>query len=246
VHSPGDRKTGAKKKVQIRDPEITKRGTVSKTIHRRASTQAKSKTRNPIAARLQRTAAKRKGGGKRKVVVDHDALRIERRRVILEKRREWLSKLRARFRKPDVAYILERACYDFAKDYSDAQNLGDTEVLAVYMDKVRDIERCAKDILFSEKIIASDFKTRMERLTEIRDIPYLRHDELDPLRWNELIRRKAMREEKLRNSQTTDMFKCRRCKARKSRVWWMQTRSADEPMTMFVQCVCCKATTRHN
>ncbi|KAJ3267881.1 Transcription elongation factor A protein 1 [Terramyces sp. JEL0728] len=36
--------------------------------------------------------------------------------------------------------------------------------------------------------------------------------------------------------QTTDMFRCGRCKQRKATYYQMQTRSADEPMTTFVTC----------
>ncbi|KAJ3309695.1 RNA polymerase II elongation factor [Boothiomyces sp. JEL0838] len=39
--------------------------------------------------------------------------------------------------------------------------------------------------------------------------------------------------------QTTDMFRCGRCKERKTTYYQMQTRSADEPMTTFVTCVNC-------
>ncbi|KAI9242300.1 MAG: transcription factor S-II, central domain-containing protein [Podila humilis] len=37
----------------------------------------------------------------------------------------------------------------------------------------------------------------------------------------------------------TDMFKCGKCKGRKTRYYQMQTRSADEPMTTFVTCINC-------
>ena len=38
---------------------------------------------------------------------------------------------------------------------------------------------------------------------------------------------------------STDMFKCGKCKQRKTTYYQMQTRSADEPMTTFVTCVHC-------
>lgn len=37
----------------------------------------------------------------------------------------------------------------------------------------------------------------------------------------------------------TDAFQCGKCKAKKTRYYQMQTRSADEPMTTFVTCVNC-------
>ena len=38
---------------------------------------------------------------------------------------------------------------------------------------------------------------------------------------------------------TTDQFKCGKCKQRKCTYYQLQTRSADEPMTVFVTCVSC-------
>ena len=37
----------------------------------------------------------------------------------------------------------------------------------------------------------------------------------------------------------TDMFKCGKCKMRKTTYYQLQTRSADEPMTTFVKCLEC-------
>ena len=37
----------------------------------------------------------------------------------------------------------------------------------------------------------------------------------------------------------SDMFKCKRCKQAKTKYWEMQTRSADEPMTIFIRCLNC-------
>jgi DNA-directed RNA polymerase subunit M/transcription elongation factor TFIIS len=35
------------------------------------------------------------------------------------------------------------------------------------------------------------------------------------------------------------MFKCRKCKSKKTTYYQMQTRSADEPMTTYVTCTAC-------
>lgn len=36
-----------------------------------------------------------------------------------------------------------------------------------------------------------------------------------------------------------DFFKCKRCGKSRTRYWEMQTRSADEPMTIFIRCLNC-------
>ena len=47
-------------------------------------------------------------------------------------------------------------------------------------------------------------------------------------------------EERADTDNFSDLFKCGRCGQRKVRYRQMQTRSADEPMTTFIQCIVCK------
>lgn len=41
------------------------------------------------------------------------------------------------------------------------------------------------------------------------------------------------------NGRTTSIFRCGKCKSRNCTYTQLQTRSADEPMTTFVNCVDC-------
>lgn len=68
----------------------------------------------------------------------------------------------------------------------------------------------------------------------------LANDELRKQR--EQIQEKMTRDAMPSTSQmaaSTNMFKCTKCKQRKCTYYQMQTRSADEPLTTFVQCVNC-------
>jgi len=58
---------------------------------------------------------------------------------------------------------------------------------------------------------------------------------------NDEIKAKALFEceRGLKQLESTDQFKCSKCKQRKTTYFQLQTRSADEPMTTYVTCVNC-------
>ena len=73
------------------------------------------------------------------------------------------------------------------------------------------------------------------------EIAFLTHQEMEPKLWKDIIQRKIKRDKSATTvdlSAATDEFYCFRCKKRKCSYYQMQTRSADEPMTTFVQCEC--------
>lgn len=86
----------------------------------------------------------------------------------------------------------------------------------------------------------------LERLREgefgAEDIAALLYTRLFPEKWATLEERQLKRETKMLEvdmSMATDMFKCGKCKKRVCTYYEQQTRSADEPMTIFVRCLNC-------
>ncbi len=74
------------------------------------------------------------------------------------------------------------------------------------------------------------------------NLPHLSAQELFPENWKELADRQAIREQKLlegNKGMATDRYKCGRCGKRECSYYEMQTRSADEPMTIFINCLNC-------
>jgi transcription elongation factor S-II len=66
--------------------------------------------------------------------------------------------------------------------------------------------------------------------------------ELFPEHWKYMIDEKDRRNKVLyetKKEAMTDQFKCRKCKSRETCYYEMQTRSADEPMTIFITCLNC-------
>jgi len=73
-------------------------------------------------------------------------------------------------------------------------------------------------------------------------VAFMTHQELCPEKWADLIEAKVKRDKnkfETNISAATDTFTCRKCKANQCTYYQMQTRSADEPMTVFVQCIPC-------
>lgn len=74
------------------------------------------------------------------------------------------------------------------------------------------------------------------------DLARLDDMELYPENWKRLQDQQTVREQKLlegKAAASTDMFKCGRCGKRETTYYEMQTRSADEPMTIFITCCNC-------
>lgn len=73
-------------------------------------------------------------------------------------------------------------------------------------------------------------------------VAFMTHQELNPSRWATLIEQKIKRDASkfTTNIQaSTDMFTCKKCKSKKCTYYELQTRSADEPATIFVTCLDC-------
>ena len=77
---------------------------------------------------------------------------------------------------------------------------------------------------------------------QIQDLSKMDRYELNPTRWKTQFDNQQMREKRQLEgdrSMATDMFLCKRCGKRECTYYEMQTRSADEPMTIFITCLAC-------
>jgi len=75
-------------------------------------------------------------------------------------------------------------------------------------------------------------------------VAFMTHQELSPEKWKDLLEVKTKRDKNKFESNisaATDTFTCRKCKGNQCTYYQMQTRSADEPMTIFVTCILCNA-----
>ena len=75
-----------------------------------------------------------------------------------------------------------------------------------------------------------------------KELVHMTPQELFPENWKKLIDEKYKREKVLyetKKEAMTDRFKCKKCKSKETCYYELQTRSADEPMTIFITCINC-------
>ena len=85
-----------------------------------------------------------------------------------------------------------------------------------------------------ERVITNDIS--------MQDLAYFTDIELFPENWTKLQELMLIREQKWLEGNTsmkTDKFRCSRCGKSECSYYEMQTRSADEPMTIFITCLNC-------
>jgi transcription elongation factor S-II len=76
----------------------------------------------------------------------------------------------------------------------------------------------------------------------IQIFSFMTHQEMNPQHWKTLIEQKVKRDANKFNRKvqaSTDMFTCKKCKSKECTYYELQTRSADEPATIFVTCLSC-------
>ena len=110
----------------------------------------------------------------------------------------------------------------------------------LYLSKIRSIysnlnsDCYIKNESFLYKIKNNEF--------DIQNIANISSYDIFPDRWKELIDIKVKRDKlkyEIKPEAMTDVFKCRKCGSRSCSYYEVQTRSADEPMTQFINCLEC-------
>lgn len=104
----------------------------------------------------------------------------------------------------------------------------------LYLDRMRSVYINLKNTELQHQIMSGE--------TPAQTVAFMTHQEFNPTRWRELIERKRKRDaSKYTNTieASTDMFTCKKCKSKKCTYYELQTRSADEPATVFITCLDC-------
>lgn len=149
------------------------------------------------------------------------------------------NKLSQFFSKYSRAENLEKGIYNWtlkeAKNRKIVKQWNNSYFYQIYEDRFRSIFMNLKDNQYLIDLIES-------KKIKPHELAFMSHQEMHPDRWAVLIQQKIIRDQNKyeQNSEaTTDSYTCRKCKSNRCTYYQLQTRSADEPMTTFVQCIDC-------
>lgn len=146
----------------------------------------------------------------------------------------------------DIIRKIELSILNYSIDKCKGQNIIPTwenpNFTYIYINKCRHIYLN----LDQKSYIKNDYliKEIKKKEFDLLKIAYLKREEIMPSVWMPLVEENKRKEEIMNKSQTaeaTNQYVCpnRNCRARKSLCKEVQTRSADEPMTLFLTCLVC-------
>ena len=106
--------------------------------------------------------------------------------------------------------------------------------IQIYLDHLRSIFLNLKNDNLMQMVASGEIKPH--------ELAFMTHHEMLPDKWDELIKAKSIRDKSKFETNIeamTDTFTCRKCKSKKCSYMQLQTRSADEAMTVYVTCCEC-------
>ena len=132
---------------------------------------------------------------------------------------------------------MEKGIFNYSLKEADRHKIvkkwDNTHFVQIYIDRLRSVVINLKGEIL-EHIKDGTIKPHI--------IAFMTHQELAPEKWTTLIDAKTKRDKnkfETNISASTDTFTCRKCKGNQCTYYQMQTRSADEPMTTFCNCILC-------
>jgi transcription elongation factor S-II len=137
-----------------------------------------------------------------------------------------------------VASNLEKAIFNYAiKEATQRKIIKKWEnpyFVQLYVDRLRTIFQN----LSNPEILSQLQSNELHPQT----LAFMTHQEMNPERWKTLIQQKIKRDASKFDTNieaSTDMFTCKKCRSKKCTYYELQTRSADEPATIFITCLDC-------
>jgi DNA-directed RNA polymerase subunit M/transcription elongation factor TFIIS len=140
----------------------------------------------------------------------------------------------------DISSNVEKGVYNWtikqSKDKYIVRKWDNKYFVSIYLNQLKSVIENIKygDGVFMKMILYCKISSK--------DVGMMNHYEFYPSRWETLIELKNKRTKNMNSislEANTDTFTCKKCKSRKCTYYQAQTRSADEGITTFCQCLDC-------
>ena len=148
------------------------------------------------------------------------------------------AKLHKILESDNLATNLEKGIYNYAIKEANSKKIvkkwENPHFAQLYLDRLRSIYINIKSNELLEQIKNGDIQPQT--------VAFMTHQEMNPTQWHSLIEKKIKRDASKFNTNiqaSTDMFTCKKCRSKRCTYYELQTRSADEPATIFVTCLDC-------
>lgn len=136
-----------------------------------------------------------------------------------------------------MAIEIEASIFEFSLIHATLNNIDKQLVCAIYDDKYSDIFLNLDE---TSRLKNKTLRTSvLERLISPRLVAFLSPDQTHPEIWASILDKIKLREDRENNMAVTDLYRCAKCKERKSKVTELQMRGADEPTNIIVTCLVC-------
>jgi DNA-directed RNA polymerase subunit M/transcription elongation factor TFIIS len=144
--------------------------------------------------------------------------------LVLEK--EYQDKLSNYYSSNEIPIVTEMII-DYCKDFCNLNYIQHDNLKSLVIAQINDLD--------------NDIKTTKKKITVqlLKTYLYQTPQERSPDIWDAIMKKNEFIEDKKNNIYTTDIYECYKCHKRRCTIEIIQTRSADEPATTFVNCVVC-------
>jgi len=154
-----------------------------------------------------------------------------------------LAFLQSHFTQDEIC-VLEKAIFQAAYQYAEKQYIAQNWKTPLFCEAYRQRYHTVVCNLHPRSPVRNE--RLLSRIKDgefpLEELPFMSSYEMYPEKWFQLKDKLLQREQKIlegNKSRATDQFKCRRCQKRECTYYELQTRSADEPMTIFITCLNC-------
>jgi transcription elongation factor S-II len=165
-------------------------------------------------------------------------MHIENSEVFRENIRKKIEAVLESSNDPLKAANLEKGVFNYAIKEATQRKIvkkwENPQFVQIYIDRLRSIYVNLKHPDLMESIRSGEIPPQ--------NVAFMTHQEFQPDHWRTLIEAKMKRDASkyTDNAQaSTDMFICKKCRSKRCTYYELQTRSADEPATIFITCLDC-------